>query len=108
MVCDKHFIFIFYIHNRIELRESKRYIICIRERFRLRQLGRSAVAGLASDVLDVFLVRMNISITHCFGAGVAVDAVQGVFAFRELGNGLIVIMQAISRLVSPLDKCHSA
>ena len=40
------------------------------------QLGWSPVAGLTLDVLDLFLVGMNVAITHGLGPGVAVDAVQ--------------------------------
>ena len=64
------------------------------------------MAGFALDILDFFHVGMNVAISHGFCAGMAVNAVQRVFAFCKLRNRLIIIIQAVNGLVGACDKGH--
>ena len=66
------------------------------------------MASLALNVLDIGFVGMNIAITHSFSAGMTINTVQRVFAFGELSDGLIIILQAVLRLrlISTLEKSH--
>ena len=57
-------------------------------------------------LLNLFFIRVNIPVAHSLGAGMAVNAIQRIFAFCELSDGLIVIMQAIGGPVCPLDERH--
>ena len=66
------------------------------------------MAGLALDVLDLCFIRVNIPVAHGFGPRMAINAVQCVFAFCKLSDGLIVIMQTIDRLVGALNERHRA
>ena len=66
------------------------------------------MAGLALDVLDLCFIRVNIAVTHGFGACMAINAVQCVFAFCELCDWLVIIMQTIGRLVSTLGERQRA
>ena len=64
------------------------------------------MAGLALNILDLQFTRVDIPVAHGFGAGMAVDAVQRIFAFCELGDRLIITMQAVYRLVGTRHKGH--
>ena len=57
------------------------------------------MAGAALHILDILLATMDLSIAHDLEAGVAIDAVQCIFTTRELGDGLVIIVQAIDGLV---------
>ena len=64
------------------------------------------MAGLALDILDLQFIRVDIPIAHGFGAGMAIDAIQCIFAFCELGDRLIIIMQSVRRLIGTRHKRH--
>ncbi len=64
------------------------------------------MTGLALDVLDLFFVGVNIAVAHGFGACMAINAIQRVFAFCELGDGLVVSMQTIGWIIGALDEGH--
>ena len=66
------------------------------------------MAGLALDVLDLFFIAIQASIPHRFGPRMAVDAVQRPLAAGKLGNGLVIIMQPVRRLVLPRLEGHRA
>ena len=70
-------------------------IVWIGQYQRLREFGQCTMAGFALDVLDLLFIAIQTSIPHYLGAGMAVDAVECIFAFCELGNGLVVIVQAV-------------
>ncbi len=57
------------------------------------------MAGFAAGILNVELAAVQVSIPHRLGAGVAVDAVQGIFTFRELGDGLVIVVETVHRIV---------
>ena len=108
LTSDKNCIPDFQVNNWIEQCQSKGNVVWIGQCFGLRQLGGCTVAGLALDVLDLCFIRMNIAVTHGFGACMTINAVQSVFAFCKLGNRLIVVMQTIGWLVGSLDERHRA
>ena len=85
----------------IELRQAEGNVILIDQRLGLRQFRGRAVTGLALDVLNILLAGVNVAVTHGFGAGVAIHAVQRVFALGELRDGLIVVVKCDRRLVLP-------
>ena len=92
----------------VKLCLSKRNVVWIGEYFCQRQLCRRAVTRLALNVLDIGFVGMNIAVAHGFGARVAINTIQRVFAFGKLSDGLIIILQAISQkgMVGALEKSH--
>ena len=53
------------------------------------------MTSLALDILDLLFIAVQVPIPHRLGAGMAVNTIEGVFAFRKLGDGLVIIMQAI-------------
>ena len=66
------------------------------------------MTGFALDILDLFLAGMDVPIAHGFGASMAVNTIQRIFAFGKLRNWLIIIMQAVVRLVVTRHKGHCA
>ena len=66
------------------------------------------MAGLALDVLDLCFIRVNIPVAHGFGPRMAINAVQCIFAFCELCDWLVIIMQAIGWLIVTLNEGHRA
>ena len=66
------------------------------------------MTSLTLNILNLFFVGMNIAIPHDFGARMAINAIQRVFAFGKLCDGLVIVVQAVSGLVGALCKCHCA
>ena len=66
----------FQVDHRVEQRQSKGEIVRIGQGAGLRQLGQGAVTGLALDILNIFFAAVQVSVSHGFGAGVAVDAIE--------------------------------
>ncbi len=83
------------IHHRVEQGLPEGDVIRVGQHERLGQFGEGAMAGLALDVLDLLFIAVQIPIPHRLGAGMAVNTIEGVLAFRELGDGLVIIMQAV-------------
>jgi hypothetical protein len=107
-ICNDNRIPEFQIDHWVKLRLTERNVVWIGECFCQRQLRGRAMASLALNVLDIGLVGMNIAVAHGFGAGVTINTIQRVLAFGELGDGLIIILQAIRRkgMVGALEKSH--
>ena len=108
LISDENCISNFRVNDRVEQCQAESNIVWIGQCFSLRQLGGCAMTGLALDVLDLCFIRMNIAVTHGFGACMAINAVQRIFAFCELCDGLVIIMQTIGWLVTTLDERHRA
>ncbi len=66
------------------------------------------MAGPTLNVLNFFFLAVNVAISHGFLASVAVYAVQSPFAAGVLGNGLVIIVLPVSRLVLALVESHLA
>ena len=58
------------------------------------------MTGFALDILNVLLVGVNIAITHGFFARMAVHAVERVFAFCKLRDGLVIVVDTLGWVVS--------
>ncbi len=60
--------------------------------FRIRR----AVACLTLDVLHVLFGSVDMSIAHCLLAGMAIDAIQFIFAAGEFADRLVILNQPAS------------
>ena len=100
--CIAHFQF----QNGIQHGQSKHNIVGIGDRPCQRQLSRRSMAGLALNILDIFLICVNITISHGFISSMAIHAVEGVFAFCKLCDGLVIILQSVSRMIGSLNESH--
>ena len=91
-ICNDNRIPEFQNNHWVKLRLTERNVVWIGECFCQGQLRGRAVTRLALNVLDICLVGMNIAVTHGFRARVAINTIQRVLAFGELGDGLIIIL----------------
>lgn len=64
------------------------------------------MACLALNVLNLRLIRVNVTIAHRLITRVTVDTVECPLAARKLRDGLIVILLAVQRGVITLNECH--
>ncbi len=78
----------------------------VSERFGERKFIKRSVAGFTLHILNFSLIIVQVAISHRFGSGVTVHAVQCVFALRKLRDRLVVIINAFCRGVGALHKCH--
>ncbi len=85
----------FQIHHRVKQGLAEGDVIRVGQHERPWQFGQGAVTGLALDVLDLLFIAVQAPIPHRLGAGMAVNTIEGVLAFRELGDGLVIIVQAV-------------
>ncbi len=87
------------VNHLVEESQAQGQVILIGDGVGKRQGIWSAVAGLTAGVLGVLLAAVDMTITHRFLAGVAVDAVQFVLALCELRNRLVIVLEPVDRVV---------
>ncbi len=96
----------FQVQHRVEECHAQGQVILIRDRVGEGQGIQGTVAGAAAHVLDLLLIVVDVTIPHGLLAGVAIGAVQGVLAAGELGDRLVVIVQAVGGLILAGVKLH--
>ena len=106
LFCHQHRVADLQSHHGVEKCLAKRDVIGISQCLCQWKLGRRPMAGLALDILNFLLVAVNIAITHGLNAGMAVHAIEGVFAASEIGDGLIIVVKPVGGLIRPFDKGH--
>ena len=96
----------FQIDHRVEQGLPEGDVVRVCQDECLRQFCQRSMTGLALDILDLLFIAVQIPIPHRFDPGMAVNAIECVLAFRELSDGLVVVMQTVCGGILARQECN--
>lgn len=94
------------VYHRIEENHAKGKFLFVSDDLSARQLVDCPVAGFTLHILNLCLAAVQIAIPHNLLARVTVDAIQSPLAAHKLGDGLVIIVHAVSGGVIPRMELH--